>query len=93
METAWVKFTRPYIFYNQGYEEGEVIPVNDMEDLDFLVTNGIAEIEDIEVQHYIHEDEEFMRYGVEKEQIVTYSDYELNKDILLKTIYPEWKRR
>ncbi|PHA03029.1 hypothetical protein COE51_01415 [Bacillus pseudomycoides] len=93
METAWVKFVRSYIFYDQGYEEGEVIPVDDMEDLDFLITNGIAEIEDIEVQHYIHEDEDFMNYGVEKEQIVTYFDHELNRDVELEIIYPEWKRR
>lgn len=78
-ETAWLRMIKPY-GYHDNHNEGEIIPVDDPEDIDFLVTNGIAEIVDLEAVHHIDEDREFMKHGVQKD------DNSLLKSILVHLI-------
>jgi hypothetical protein len=68
-ETAWLKMLKPY-GYHDNHEVGEIIPVDDLEDIDFFITNGIAEIVDLEAENHIVEDKEFVKYGVEKDEEV-----------------------
>jgi hypothetical protein len=75
--------------YHDNHEVGEIIPVNDPEDIDFFVTNRIAEIVDLEAEHHVDEDRDFMKYGVEKDEEVWVFE---EVPIHLETKVAKWKR-
>ena len=74
--------------YHDNHEIGDIVPVDNQEYVDFFITNGIAELIVVEAKHHIQDDEDFVKYGVEKDEIITVYD---DIPIVLETRKAKWK--
>ncbi|WP_054704642.1 hypothetical protein [Bacillus sp. JCM 19041] len=85
-ETVWLEILQDH---NNDHQIGDIIPVEDKEDVDYMTTQGIAKIVDVEAEHHILEDEDYKQFGVEKDRVIF-----VMADILLhlETIPAKWKR-